>query len=360
MSTESEGHFVSLQEVSRFCMDALVNIGVNVEFAQQMADMLVAADYRGHYSCGLKKLGIHVEDIKRKVCNGNARPTILRETAATAWVDGNNGMGPVVGNFCMDIAIQKAKKSGIGWVVAKGSNDFGIAMWYSRLALEHDMVGMAFSNTPPVMAPTRAKQAALGSNPISMAAPGLRGDSFILDMATTAASLQKIEMYQRRQEPIPNGWALDSAGRLTTDPNVALETGCLMPLGGLEDTSGHKGYGLALMVETLCGILGGAAYGPYIKKEGDYDRPANLGQCFVAINPECFAPGFKERMSDLMNTLRAMEPADPRKPVLVPGDPERLHMLRVDKQGGILYSENQIKALMDVANELKIQPLNIL
>ncbi|PSN40099.1 hypothetical protein C0J52_13746 [Blattella germanica] len=261
----------------------------------------------------------------------------------------------------MELAIQKAKKSGIGWVVAKGSNNFGIATWYGIRALEHNMVGLVFTNTSPLMAPTRAKTAALGSNPICMAAPALKGDSFILDMSTTAASLGKLEMHIMKGEPIPEGWAIDSNGKTTTDPLVAMNGGALLPLGGNEVTSGYKGYGLALMVETLCGILGGANYGPYIKRYGSDDaRPANLGQCFVAINPECFAPGFQDRLSNLLNALRKMEPADPKKPVIVPGDPERNFMRQVEKQGGIRYHQNLLKVLDDIASKYNVKPLTLI
>lgn len=156
-------------------------------------------------------------------------------------------------------------------------------------------------------------------------------------------SLQ-IEIQRRKNEPIPDGWAQDAEGKPTTDAQIGFESKRLMPLGGAELTSGYKGYGLAGMVEIFCGILGGAQYGPKVRRWLNTDRVADLGQCFVAIDPECFAPGFEDRMSDLMNHLRGMEPAEEGKPVLVAGDPERNHMAQVDKQGGIRYHENQIKA----------------
>ena len=167
-------------------------------------------------------------------------------------------------------------------------------------------------------------------------------------------------MLLRRGEPIPEGWALDANGKPTTDPKVALEGGSLLPLGGTEATSGYKGYGLALMVETLCGILGGASYGPYVKKHKSEDpKPANLGHCFVVINPDCFAPGFNERMSSLMNSLRALEPADPRKPVLVPGDRERAFMKQIDKQGGIRYHQSLVETLQDIAKKFNVNPIKL-
>ncbi|KRT82929.1 hypothetical protein AMK59_4198, partial [Oryctes borbonicus] len=161
------------------------------------------------------------------------------------------------------------------------------------------------------------------------------GDSFILDMATTAVAVGKLEIARRKGQSIPEGWAQDKEGQITTDTNNALSAGsCLMPLGGSELNSGYKGYGLACLVEIFCGILAGATYGPNIRKWGNTSRDADLGQCFVAINPQCFAPGFEGRMSDLMNIMRNLKTTDPSKPVLVAGDPEKQHMAAVDKIGG--------------------------
>lgn len=151
-------------------------------------------------------------------------------------------------------------------------------------------------------------------------------------------------MQKRKNEPIPEGWAVDKNGKPTTDATIGFESRRLMPLGGAENTSGYKGYGLATMVEVFSGMLAGSMYGPNVRQWLKTDRVANLGQGFFAINTECFAPGFEDRMSDLMGFLRNMEPADPNRPVLVAGDPERAHMSKVDGDGGITYHENQLKA----------------
>jgi LDH2 family malate/lactate/ureidoglycolate dehydrogenase len=350
---------VPVKDLSRFIKEAMMAVGTVHEHAEQMADLLVAADYRGHYSHGLNRLEMYVTDIENQTTDANAKPVVLKESPATAWVDGNNGLGPVVGNFCMQLAIEKAKSVGVGWVVAKRSNHYGIAGWYTRTALEHGLLGMSFTNTSPLMGPTRGREAALGTNPLSLAAPGKNGDSFVLDMATTAVAIGKIEVQRRKGEPITEGWAQDPQGQSTTDADLAFKTKCLMPLGGPEITSGYKGYGLGLLVETFCGILSGSAFGPSIRRwMEDTDRPADLGQCFVAINPQCFAPGFEDRMSSLMDFLRNMQPADPSKPVMVPGDPERNHMKLVDQEGGLRYHENQLKESATLASRLGIRPMS--
>ncbi|KAI4466948.1 oxidoreductase-related [Holotrichia oblita] len=349
---------IPLSESKRFISECLQAVGTPKNHADEMGDLLVEADYRGHYSHGMNRLEMYINDVKSGTCDGKAVPKILKETAATAWVDGQNGLGAVIGNFCMDLAIKKAKEVGIGWVSAKGSNHFGIAGMYTLEAVKEGMLGMSFTNTSPFMAPTRGKQAMLGTNPLSLAAPGKEGDNFVLDMATTAVAVGKIEIAKRKGVPIPEGWAQDKEGHLTTDTANALARGsCLMPLGGSETNSGYKGYGLGFLVEIFCGILGGATYGPNVRKWGTTDRKADLGQCFVAINPNCFAPGFEGRLSDMMGMLRKSAPTDPSKSVLVAGEPEQQHMDAIDKAGGVRYLPNQMESCKRLSEELGVKPL---
>ncbi|XP_059611852.1 uncharacterized oxidoreductase YjmC [Phlebotomus argentipes] len=354
-----EQNLVAVEEAKRFVKDCFVAATVKSENAQAMADLLIEADFRGHFSHGMNRLEMYINDLKEGTTDGNAVPKILNETPATAWVDGAHGLGVVVGNFCMDLAIKKAKTVGVGWTCAKGSNHYGIAAWYTLRALNEGLVGISMTNTSPLMSPTRSKEAALGTNPLSLAAPGSNGDSFILDMATTAVAVGKIEMQRRKNEPIPKGWAQDPSGQPTTDASVAFETGCLMPLGGEELTSGYKGYGLGALVEVMCGIMSGSNYASNIRKwtHAGNDEAANLGQCFIAVDPNCFAPGFSDRLTDLNRLLRDLPPSDPEKPVLVAGDPEKAHMAKVKKSGGINYHENQLKTCDNLAKRLNIEPL---
>lgn len=287
----------------------------------------------------------------------DAEPSIVKQTAATALVDGNNLFGPTVGKFAMDIAVQKAKEAGVGWVSVKGSNHFGIAGYYSIRAMEQGMLGMAFTNTSPKMVPTRAREMALGTCPISLAAPANNGDSMVLDMATTVVALGKAEVKKTLHEQIPLGWGVDKNGKPTADPDEVLGEGGLLPLGGLEETSGYKGYGLNLMVEIFCGILSGSAFGPFIRQWALHDGISDLGQCFIAINPEAFAPGFSDRMSQLLDHCRNLEPVEGETEVLVPGDPERQHMAKCDRLGGIPYKHKQIQWADDLAAQHGVQPL---
>ncbi|PVD29456.1 hypothetical protein C0Q70_08707 [Pomacea canaliculata] len=282
-------------------------------------------------------VGFYIEDLRsgQVISKPEVHPTIVKETVATALVDGNNLMGPVVGTFAMDLAIRKAKHAGIGWVSVKGSNHFGIAGWYSMRAVEQELIK------------------ALGTNPISVAAPAKDGDSFVLDMATTVAAIGKVEMKHTLQQPLPAGWSLDSDGRPTEDIDKAMASLALYPLGGTEETSGYKGYGLAMMVEVFCTILSGATVSPFTQGWSDKmrSREANRGHCFVALDPQVFAPGFTDRLSELLNHCRNLPP------VLVPGDPERQHMKHCDAIGGIPYKQNQIKLVNNLAEKNGVEAL---
>ncbi|XP_033910277.1 uncharacterized oxidoreductase YjmC-like [Acipenser ruthenus] len=343
-------------EVQSFIEKCMVATGAKPSHAKSLADVLVEGDCRGHYSHGLNRMDMYVKDIQTGICSKDGEPIIEKESVATALVNGENVLGPVVGNFCMDLAIKKAKDVGIGWVVAKGSNHYGIAGYYAMQALKQDMIGMSYTNTSPLVVPTRARDCTLGTNPISVAAPANDGDSFVLDMATSAVALGKVELHHRSGDTIPEGWGCDSHGKLSTDPGKVLSGGGLLPIGGCEATGGYKGFGLGMMVEVFCGILAGSHYSKHIRTWKVTDSVANLGQCFVAINPENFAPGFKDRMSDLLTLHRDLEPAEPGTPVMVPGDPERINIKRCKELGGLSYHINVINHMNKVAKTLGVTP----
>ncbi|XP_065069084.1 uncharacterized oxidoreductase YjmC-like isoform X1 [Rhopilema esculentum] len=351
---------VGRSEVHDFVKRCMVATGVEESHAVDLANLLVAADTRGHFSHGINRLGMYVDDILLGTTAKTGSPEIVKEKAGTALVDAKNVLGPVAGKFCTDLAIQKAKEAGIGWVSCRGSNHYGIAGWYSMRASEQGLIGMSFTNTSPLQVPTRAVKPALGTNPISVAAP-CKGDDFVLDMATSTAAVGKVEMNHRKGIEIPRGWGVDSQGKETNDPQKVLDGGGLLSVGGVESSGGYKGYGLAMMVEIFCGILSGSLYGPYIRSwlnaSKEDLRPANLGQCFVAIDPSAFADGFEDRMADIMSYCRNLEPAEGETEVLVAGDPERKHIRKVEENGGIHYHVNVIEAMNKIADKLKVSKI---
>lgn len=356
---DSDYKYVATAEVESFVERCMIAVGTDPHHSNALAQVLREADYRGHVSHGLNRLEIYVRDIKNGMMQGQGEPSIEKETGSTALVNGNNLLGPVVGNFCMDLAIKKAKEHGIGWVVCKGSNHFGIAGWYSSRALQHGIIGMCMTNTSPVVVPTRAAQPSIGTNPLAVAAPAKAGDSFQLDMATSATAFGKVEMCRRKEMEMPLGWGVNSKGKVTVNPQDVLhDGGGLLPLGGQEITGGHKGYGLAMMVDVFCGILSGSSFGPTMRKwQGDNERVADLGHCFVAVNPQMFADGFEDRMQCLLDQYRNLQPGEGESAVLVAGDPERKHIRRVEGEGGIRYHVNLLRAMDELADTLGVAHL---
>lgn len=225
--------------------------------------------------------------------------------------------------------------------------------------MEKGFIGISSTNTSPLMAPTRSMEAGLGTNPLSFAAPANNGDSFVLDMATTAVAVGKIEIERRKGKQVPHGWAHDTKGNMTTDADLAFESGCLAPLGGDEITSGFKGYGLGAMVEILCGVLAGANFSTKVRKWTHFgsDSEADLGQFFMALDPKCFAPGFTGRLSEMNEILRNLTPVNPSNPVLIAGDPEKNHMKKIDAEGGVHYTDNQIKTCNQLSERLGVAPI---
>ncbi|XP_026743777.1 uncharacterized protein LOC113505333 [Trichoplusia ni] len=350
---------VKLEEVRRFMEDALKSVGAPESEARAHADLLMHADTVGHYSHGLNRLEFYVNDCQTGTCIPAAKPVILKESGATAWVDGNNALGATVGNFCMNIAIKKAKECGVGWVSAKQSNHYGMAGYWALQAEREGLIGLAFTNSSPIMVPTRSKQRALGTNPIAMAAPASGGDKLVVDMASTTVAMGKIEVQIHKEEPIPEGWALGTDGRPTTDSKAAFQAGMLMPLGGEEKTSGYKGYALSAMVEVFCSGLSGSKSTHNIRnwELSSAQGPPDLGQCFAAINPSCFAPGFAERIADCLNTWRNLEPVDPSLPVLAPGDKEQMTSEKTKAKGTVFYPQKQIETMEAMAKRIGIKPL---
>uniref|UniRef100_A0A2A4JUW3 Malate dehydrogenase n=1 Tax=Heliothis virescens TaxID=7102 RepID=A0A2A4JUW3_HELVI len=351
---------VATSDALRFMADCLKAVGAAARAAEQQAELLIQADRFGHPSHGINRLENYVNDIISGVCQPNNEPKVLKETKSTAWVDANNVLGATASHFAMDIAIKKAQFLYYQFIVhLLGSNHNGMAGFWSQKAADQGLIGMAFTNTSPMLAPIRSKQSALGTNPLSVVAQASQGESFYLDMATSAVAVGKIEMQLQKGEPLPSGWAQGSDGKETKDADLDFKTASLMPLGGGELTSGYKGFGLSAMVELFCGVLAGAKYGHHVRSwshSGD-GGPANLGHCFVALNPECFAPGFGDRLADCIQHWRQLEPTNPDLPVLAPGDKEK--KAAADTTSSVSYAKQQIESSASLAKRLNVKPMEV-
>jgi L-2-hydroxycarboxylate dehydrogenase (NAD+) len=315
------------EDLIGFVVKYMSKMGVPPEDAEIVGDVLVTADMRGVESHGLIRLASYYGSrIQKGWIDPKTPYKIIHETPSTASIDGGNGCGQVVAKKAMQMCIEKAKNTGLAAISVSKSNHYGIAGYYSMMALEHDMIGMSFTNSQPLVAPTYGRTAILGTNPISVAAPSNKQHPYVLDMATSAVAYGKIQLHEKLKESIPIGWGVDNLGQPTNDPTQIKPPaglGALLPLGGMEVTAGYKGYGLAVLVEIFCSMLSGGCFLTYVGSPSKPD-PTCVSHFFMAINVEFFRPiiDFKNQMDDMIRLLKRSPLASGREEILVAGEPE--------------------------------------
>ena len=326
-------------------------LGVAPEDARIAADVLVLADLRGVESHGVQNYMkmIYVPGLTEGTINPRPNVRVVRETPATALVDGDRGLGHVVAYRAMELAIRKAGEVGVGFVTVTNSTHFGMAGYYAMMALQHDMVGIAMTNAPPRVLPTFGREVMLGTNPIAVAAPCGRERPFVFDAATSTVAAGKVYVAQRLGVPIPLGWATDEAGNPTGDAAEAARHLKLLPLGGTREQGSHKGYALALVVDILCGVLSGAGFSAALQ------RPV-AGHFFGALDVAAFRPveEFKAMMDAMVRALHDTPPAPGHAGVLVPGDPEEETMAHRLREGIPLHRP-VVEYLRSLARELGVE-----
>ncbi|MCI1189617.1 Ldh family oxidoreductase [Hymenobacter sp. DH14] len=318
----------SYSQLFTFTESVFRSIGCPEEDATLATETLLSADLRGVDSHGVARLVGYVRLWEAGRINATPRVGVTYETPSTAVVDGDGGLGLVVGPKAMRVAIEKAQQVGTGWVSVKNSNHFGIAGYHAMLPLAHDMMGIAMTNASPLVAPTYSLDRLLGTNPIAVAVPAGEQPDFVLDMATTTAANGKLEIAQRKGLPLPEGWAQTADGQPSTDANAVKNGGALLPLGGA--TGSHKGYGLGAVVDIFSAVLSGANYGPWVPPFVAFLQPSanpvgqGLGHFFGAMRVDAFRPAdeFKAHMDNWITTFRNAQAVE-GKHVLIPGDPER-------------------------------------
>jgi L-2-hydroxycarboxylate dehydrogenase (NAD+) len=313
-----------------FASRVLERAGVPPADAALAAEVLQAADLRGVDSHGVARLRLYYDALREGRVNPAPELRLVRETLSTATVDGDNGLGLVVGPYANGIAMAKALDAGSGWVSVRNTNHFGIAGYYVLQALEQDLIGWAMTNSSALVAPVFGVARMLGTNPLAIAFPGLEEPPIVIDFATSAAAFGKIEIAHRLGRPLPLGWAIDAEGRPTTDPVDVIAGGALLPVGSNRELGGHKGYGLGLMVDVLSAVLSGANWGPFAPSFAIEQTPARsvgagIGHFFGALRIDGFIEpdDFKRQIDDLVRTFRSSPPAPGTEGPLVPGDPER-------------------------------------
>jgi LDH2 family malate/lactate/ureidoglycolate dehydrogenase len=325
----AEDVLVKVKALTDFVMRVFERLGVPADDARTAALVLLSSDLRGIPSHGLARLRRYVKDLQSKVTQPKPKIRILKETSSTLLIDGNDGLGMVVGTWSMNKVIEKAKQSGVCFASIRNSNHYGIAGYYSMMALEHDLIGISMTNSAPLVVPTFGKDAIIGTNPISFAFPAGNERPFVLDMAAATAPRGKLEDYVRKDKVLPITWATDENGSPTTDGKRVLDNlinrkgGGLLPLGGGdEETGGHKGYGLSVVIDILSGILSGGAYGPlvYGKKNG----PANVCHFLGAMKIDAFIPKdeFKKGLDGYIQLLKSSAKAAGKDRIYVAGEKE--------------------------------------
>ena len=349
------------ERLREFCERTFRHFGVPQADARTASAVLIAADLRGIDSHGVARLHTYFDMLELGRINPRCQPRIVRETPSTGVVDGDNGLGLVVGPFANRVAMDKAEAVGSGWISVRNTNHYGIAGWYVLQALERELIGWSMTNSTKLVAPLWGAERMLGTNPIAIAFPGLEEPPIVIDLATCSAAYGKVEIARRKSQKIPLGWAIDKHGQQTSDPQAMIDGGALLPLGSERERGGHKGYALALMVDVLSAVLSGANWGPFTPPFAlRQEIPARsvgqgIGHFFGAMRIDGFIEPveFKRQIDDLVRTFRRTRPAPGTDGPLIPGDPER-ECERVRSQSGVPLVAAVVEDLRDISKRTGI------
>jgi LDH2 family malate/lactate/ureidoglycolate dehydrogenase len=356
--------YASFDKLESFMKDVFIKVGVPSDDAAVCAEILIESDKRGIDSHGVGRFKpIYIDRIKDGIQNPVTKFEVVRDHLATAVVDGHDGMGHVIGKKSMQMAIDKAKKYGLGMVVARNSTHYGIAGYYATMAAKENMIGITGTNARPSIAPTFGIDNMLGTNPLTFGLPTDEDFPFVLDCATSVSQRGKIEHYERINKTMPEGWVINRDGSSETDPAKALvgltsDTCALAPLGGLgEDTAGYKGYGYATVVEILSAAL---QQGQFLKAlngigEGGGKIPYHLGHFFIAIDINAFVEPaqFKKTTGDILRELRASAKAPGQDRIYTAGEKEYLAWLS-RKDTGVPLNDSLKKTLKSLIDEYNL------
>jgi len=340
----SEEIFVPYEEFFEIGAKALEIVGVPSEDARITVEVLLCADLRGVSSHGIQRLLMYVPRLRKGLINPTPKIVVKSLAQAVKIVYGDDGLGPVVATRGMWEAIGLARDLGIGFVGCRDSNHFGAAAPYILMACQEKMIGIASTNAFPTMAPSGGLARIVGNNPLAIGVPCDGDIPFVLDIAMSVSSRGRMREMAEKKEKIPAGWALDSEGRTTTDPLEGLK-GFVLPIGQ------HKGYGLAVAIDILSGVLTGAGFATGVKSlVQQWEEPQHVGHFFTVIDPMRFMSWeiFSGRMKQLFELLRSAPRIDPEKPIFIPGEPEA-QMEKARKMKGIPLEVKVLEALRGLA-----------
>ena len=329
----------------------LEKVGVPPSEAQILADTLVEADLRGVHSHGVMRLPIYVRRIRAGVVSPEARTTVTANGPAFAQIDAHNSLGQIASVRGMDLAVEKARATGVGVVGVAHSTHFGAAAYYAMRALAHRMIGIAITNTLPLMPPVGGAARVVGNNPIAYAIPAGRERPIVLDIATSVVAAGKLQRAKGRGERIPLGWGVDRNGVPTNRPEEVLDGGMLLPVGG------HKGFGLAMVFDLLCGPLTGAGWFTGVTGLAlpEYPKPQNTGHLFAALDVGQFRPvdAFLTEVDQAIAAVHAAPRAPGVERIYVPGEIE-FETAEARRRDGIPLDPHVLASLNELARELSV------
>ncbi len=330
------------------CVQMLEQVGVPRGQAKMIAQAVVEGDLRGVESHGVLRLPAYVHRVQAGLMTAATELRVVQERGATVLLDAQGGFGQVAGIHAMNHAIDRAQKHGVGFAAVRNANHFGIAAYYTMMALPHRMIGLAATNAAPSMAAWGGTAAVLGTNPICVAIPTGQDVDIVLDMASSIVARGKIRSAISKGDRIPLGWALDAEGRPTEEPEAALK-GTLLPIGG------PKGYGLALVVDALAGVLTGSDYGVHLSSVHDLSCPASVGFVMQAVDITAFADWseYEKDMQSLIGEIRNSPRAPGVDRIFLPGEIEWLKW-RDRRQTGIPVPVKVLEQLHELASELGV------
>ena len=315
MSQDGDGRFTAT-ELAHFAASAFGAAGLAEPDARAMADSLVMSDLRGTHSHGIVRLPFLIDRLRGGGANATPDVRVVKDAPATALLDGDRALGAITAARAMDLAVTKARSQGIGFVAATNSDFIGACAHFAMMALPHDMIGIAWTNGAPGMAPWGGRGHTIGNNPIAFAAPGGAQGPIVLDMALSVAAGGRVRLAAKKNERIPSGWLIDRDGQDTEDPGDLVNGGALLPLG-------YKGYGLAVFGEILCGVLTGSRILSEVPAWFvDTHREVANGHMHIAIDIARFVSpaDFKKRIDELATMLKATPLIPGVEEILLPGE----------------------------------------
>ena len=356
MSEEIKRVRIDKTKLENYTREIFIKAGMLPEEAAIVADNLVHADLVGMDSHGVMRIPAYTKRIENKGTLPHSEIEIVKESDTTALIDGHNGMGAVISTKAMQLCIEKAEKSGVAFVSVRGSNHFGMASYYSEMALKHDMIGIVFTSPAALlMAPTGGIEPILDNNPFSYAIPAGKQFPVVLDMATSVVSRGKIASAAKLGKPIPIEWAMTKEGMPTTDPNEGFD-GILLPVGG------YKGYGLTVISGVMAAVLSGASILSTDVRDfyNDVSEKQNIGHLFGAIKIDRFSDvqAFKDRMDAMIQEIKNCKKAPGVTEILLPGEREFQNSIRYAKEG-IPVTETVVADMNAVGIRYGLGPIQI-